>query len=124
VSESNPMAELVGPFHDASGVAARLGCSVEDLADRVAAGDLLSTVTADGVPLYPVFQFTPDGTVRPDLIPALRALAGHSGWTVAVWLRTSSDDLDDLSPDEWLVAGGDPDWVRVLASRWAALLSA
>jgi hypothetical protein len=124
VSESNPMAELVGPFCDASGVAVRLGCAVEDLAGRVASGDLLGTVTSDGVPLYPAFQFTVHGAIRPELIPALRVLAGCDGWTVAVWLRTRNDDLDDLSPDEYLAAGGDPDWVRVLASRWAALLSA
>jgi hypothetical protein len=124
VSESNPMAELVGPFCDASGVAVRLRCTVEDLADRVASGDLLCTDTSDGVPLYPAFQFTVHGAIRPELTPALRALAGCDDWSVAVWLRTRNDDLNDLSPDEWLAAGGDPDWVRVLSSRWAALLTA
>ena len=60
------------------------------------------------MPLYPGFQFTPDGTVRPDLVPALRALAGHSGWTVAVWLRTPTTTSTDMSPDEWLAAGATP----------------
>jgi hypothetical protein len=124
MEEPNPMAELVGPYYDASGAAARLGCPAEDLAERVTAGNLLCVVTADGVPLYPAFQFAPDGTVRPDLAKALRALTGHNAWSVAVWLRTLNDNLDGRSPDRWLAAGGDPEWVRVLAGRWAALLSA
>jgi hypothetical protein len=124
MGDSNRLADLVGPFYDQESVAGLLGCAVEDLAERAAAGNLLGMTTSDGVPVYPVFQFASDGTVRAELIPVLHAFTGVNGWTVAVWLRTPHENLDNSSPDEWLAAGGDPDTVRVLAGHRAFELTA
>jgi hypothetical protein len=124
VSESNRLADLVGPFYNQDSVAGLLACPVEDLDEQARTGGLLGMATSDGVPVYPVFQFAPEGTVHRELVPVLRAFAGISGWTVAVWLRTPHDDLDDMTPEQWLAAGGDPDRVRVLAGHRAFDLSA
>lgn len=125
MSETNPMADLVGPLYSQDAVADWLGCTVADLAVRAAVGELLAVETSDNVEIFPVFQFTSDrSTVRPELIPALRAFAECDPWFVGVWLRSPKDDLDDTSPDEWLATRGDPGLFRLLAGRRAAIMSA
>lgn len=119
----NPMADLIGPTHTGHWVANLLGCRVGDLPDLVARGDLIGMQTADGVWVYPAFQFTAAGAVRIDLLPVLRHFTGHSGWSVSVWLQTPLDELDDATPEAWLTAGRDHELVHRLgaraASRWA-----
>jgi hypothetical protein len=122
--EPNAMAELVGPVYEASALATTLRRSTDDLASRASVGDLLLLHTADGVPVYPAFQFTATYSVRPDLIPVLRKLTDIEPWSVAIWLRTPNDDLADLTPDEALANGAQPTLVETLAEHWANILSA
>lgn len=124
MGESNKMSDLVGPFYASDSVAALLGCPVDDLAEWTSAGRVLGLTTSDGVEVYPAFQFTPDGTLRPEFLSVLRVFGGIDPWTIAVWLRTRHPDLNNTSPDQWLATGNDPDRVRVLAGHRAFDLSA
>ena len=124
VSKPNKMADLVGPFYRPGTVAARLGCHVEDLAEHEAAGGLLGLLTSDNVKVYPVFQFTENGTVRPELVPMLSTFTGIDSWSVAVWLRGPNIDLNGRSPEQALADDTEADLVRTLAGQEVGRLSA
>ena len=124
MSEPNKMADLVGPCYRPGTVAVRLGCRVEDLAEQEAAGGLLGLLTSDNVKVYPVFQFTENGTVRPELVPMLTMFPGIDPWSVAVWLRGPNIDLGGRSPEQVLADGTEADLVRTLAGQWVGRLSA
>lgn len=123
VQSGNQMAELVGPFYDTAGMRTLLGSTRQAIHDRMVRGTLLGVRTAEGQWIYPTFQF--DGSLpRRELADLLKALRGGPRWSVAVWLRTPDEELDDLSPEQWLSKGGDRDVVlrlaRHVAHDWAA----
>lgn len=123
MAERNAMADLVGPFYDTNGVATLLGVSVDALSAAREDGLLLGVQTSDGAWVYPTFQFTGD-RVDPALIPVFHIFRDSPRWSAAVWLRTPDEDLDELSPVEWLRAGNPPDAVTRIAGHaahhWAA----
>lgn len=113
----SPWDDLVGPFLRSQGVEARLGITRQGVAARAARRSLLRVITADGVHLYPAWQFD-DGGLLPglgDLLP-LFAEDAVDGWTLAGWLRTRDPDLDE-APLETLRRG---DVARVLAAARTA----
>src|SRR5665811_987497 len=112
----NPMADLVGPFYDTTGVQTLLDVSKQAVSDRRKHGSVLAMRTGDGLWVYPVFQFEAR-RVKPELAGVLRVFRGHDGWTAGVWLTTRNDELEGRSPLEWLVHGLDQDLVLRLAAR-------
>lgn len=97
--------------------ARRLGVSGGRVRQLIAAGELVS-LGGDGAHLLPDWQFV-DGAAVPGLAQVTAALTGCHPLTVAGFMTTPSPDLEaggvDLSPVEWLVAGGDVTPVAELA---------
>ena len=125
--KGNEIAALIGPVWSEKSTCESLGVASSALASLREAGEILGLVTGDGVTVYPVWQFRRREAmveVKPNLIPAFRALCGFDAWTVAVLLHTPSPELDGLTPLDWLTARHDPDAVsdlaRVVAREWAA----
>jgi hypothetical protein len=83
----------------------------------------LRVFTADGVALFPTWQFVDDAIV-PGLVSILTLFpeAAVDGWTVAGWLRTEDAELDAI-PFAALLEG-DIDRVRTVARSAAASLAA
>ncbi len=114
----SPWDDLVGPFLRSQGVEARLGITRQGVAARAARRRLLRVITADGVHLYPAWQFE-DGGFVPGLADVFSLFAEDAvdGWTLAGWLRTRDPELGE-APLETLRRG---DIARVLtAARTAA----
>ncbi|HUP23899.1 MAG TPA: hypothetical protein VNB06_13265 [Thermoanaerobaculia bacterium] len=90
----SPWDDLVGPFLRCEGVEARLGITRQAVAARAARRRLLRMVTADGVHLYPTWQFA-DGGLVPGLDEVISLFAEEAvdGWTLAGWLRTPDPEL-------------------------------
>lgn len=91
--------ELLGPFVTSEAARKRLGISRQALHQRVARGRLLQVVTADGVHLYPLFQF--DGReIRRGLGDVLAQFrdVDIDPWTIAAWLRSPEALLDGATP--------------------------
>lgn len=100
----NELAERTGPFYDVPGLISWLGIDKDEVNRRIDSSEIISVVTADGVNLFPVWQFEKDGTVNPDLADVLntlnagiRELGDTSGWTVALWLSAQFSGLLDAS---------------------------
>jgi hypothetical protein len=113
----SPWDDLVGPFLRSTGVEARLGITRQGVAARAARRSLLRVITADGVHLYPEWQFD-DGGLLPGLGDVLTLFAEDAvdGWTLAGWLRTRDPELGE-APLETLERG---DVARVLAAARTA----
>jgi hypothetical protein len=121
----HPWASQIGPFYDTAGVRALFGSSRAAVSDRVRRGTLLGALTAGGPMVYPVFQF--DGR---DVHPGIRATlaefrgSGIDAWSVASWFTVTADDLQGVTPAEWIRAGHDVTPARSLAretvARWTA----
>lgn len=119
--------EALGPYFDTRGLRNRLGVSRQALSARVARGTLLGVESDDGSTLYPTWQFTPELTVIRGLSGTLKVLSlggVRDGFTKAVWLNSQRTELDEMSPREWLLAGGSPVSVRELAEADIARLAA
>jgi hypothetical protein len=122
---NNKMAELVGPFLTEIAVRDALRTSVTELDARRKAGTLLGVRTADGVMVYPAWQFdTTTGNVRilAGLSLFLEVLRGQPAWTVAVLACAATASLDGLTPVEWARGGRDPhrlgQLARTVRARW------
>lgn len=87
---------------------------------RRRAADELFTVTHDGSTLVPAFQLDREGRPRPELAPALRALAPAQlgGWAIWTWFTAGSAWLGGTAPVGLLDT--DPERVAVAAERFAA----
>jgi hypothetical protein len=109
--------ELLGPFYSTGQVAKILGgVSRQALADRRERRTLLGLKTADGVVVYPTFQFDERNRVLPGLAEVLQTFRGQvDDWTLAGWLVSSSKMLRGQSVIQWLRAGGHLDPVLALA---------
>jgi hypothetical protein len=95
----------LGPFYDTTGLSSWWGVSRQALADRVRRGTLLACRTSDGHLVYPAFQFSRDGVVRPGISDVVAVFGRHGvdGWTAAVWLTTASPVFDGDSAVDHLV---------------------
>src|SRR5258706_15970942 len=110
--------DLRGPFYGTGQVAKILGgVSGQAIADRRERRTLLGLKTADGVMVYPTFQFDDRNQVLPGLAEILQAFRGSAvdDWTLAGWLVAPSKDLRDKPVIEWLRAGKDREVVLALA---------
>src|SRR5699024_362178 len=85
----------VGPFYSTERVAHLLGdISRQAVSERARNHRLLRVTTADGLMVFPAFQFT--GTaVRTNLVPLLQILLGSGAdpWTVAYWMTAPQEEL-------------------------------
>ena len=118
--------DLLGPFYTTSEVSRRLGgISRQALADRRERRTILALKTADGVLVYPAFQFGEGNQVIGGLAEALQSFRGAEvdDWTVAAWLVGRSRSLGGRSPIDWLREGRDPATVLALARDAARRLS-
>ncbi len=115
----------LGPFYDSAGALHQLGgVTKQALASRRANETVLAMRTGDGQWLYPAWQFTGDGGIRPVLVPVLKALRGLDRWAAGVWLVAAHPDLSGSSPRTALRDGTDPATVARLAQRDASALVA
>ncbi len=74
---------------------------------------------------YPVWQFTPHGSVPSEELAALFSLFGGARrWPWIAFLRTPQPDLDEYSPIDWLNGGGEFAPVKRLAKKRAGLIQA
>lgn len=110
MTKHNELAEVVGPVWSAARTADALGLAVADLEGACRRGDLLGLPTADGDCVFPVLQFQrrADGSVhmQPDVARLVQTLLGQPAWAIAVLLVTPAPELEDLSPVDWIGAGG------------------
>lgn len=110
--------DLLGPFYSTNQVA-RLcgGISRQALADRRERRTLLGLKTADGVVVYPTFQFDEKNRVLSGLSEVLQCFRGVDvdDWTLAGWLASPSRALEGRSVIEWLRLGKELDPVLVHA---------
>ncbi|HVR98742.1 MAG TPA: hypothetical protein VMW27_19145 [Thermoanaerobaculia bacterium] len=110
--------ELLGPFYSNSQMEKLLGgVSRQALADRRERRTLLGLKTADGVMVYPAFQFDEQNRVLPGLPEVLRSFrdSGVDDWTLAGWLVSPSRALDGCSVVEWLRQGRELETALTLA---------
>jgi hypothetical protein len=93
------------------------GVSRQAIADRQEQRTLLGLKTADGVMVYPTFQFNDRNQFLPELAEILQAFRGSDvdEWTQAGWLVSPSQSLCGQSAIEWLRTGGDLASVLTLA---------
>jgi hypothetical protein len=110
--------DLLGPFYSASQVAKICGgISRQALADRRERRTILGLKTADGVIVYPTFQFDEKNRVLSGLSEVLQCFrdADVDDWTLAGWLVSPSRSLGGRSAVDWLRLGRELDPVLVLA---------
>jgi hypothetical protein len=110
--------DLLGPFHDTRGVTRLLGgVSRQAVADRRERRTLLGLKTADGVLVYPAFQFDEHNEVLPALSAVLQCFDSEAvdDWTLAGWLVAKQQALDGETVVEWLRGGHDPERAVALA---------
>lgn len=123
----NEMDQLVGPFYSTSILESWLGISRQAIDQRVKSRKLLACMTPDKVRLYPAWQFADTGETIPGLARILTILASgvDAPWTWAMWMVSKlPDELDGLSPAEWLTRGRDINTVATLATHDAAAWAA
>jgi hypothetical protein len=114
----SPWNEALGPFYSTQQVSRLLGgVSRQAIAERRERRTLLALRTADGVWVYPTFQFGANHRVLPGLADILQTLAasGVDDWTLAGWLRSPLASLSGSTPIDWLRAERDGDTLKVVA---------
>ncbi|EHI41270.1 hypothetical protein OPAG_08092 [Rhodococcus opacus PD630] len=117
--------QVVGPFYDTAGLTRWWKVSRQAVSKKVATNAVIACRLEEGQWVYPVWQFTRSGTVRPDLVQVWRVLrSGADPWTGAMWLRAPQDALAGKSAVQWLTDNGSVDTVLTAAradvQRWAA----
>jgi hypothetical protein len=123
VPDTSAWSEALGPVYRTPQVRKLLGgVSRQALEDRVRRHTLLGLRTADGVIVYPKFQFDERHAVLGGLADVLRVLraSGVDDWTLAGWLVARRDGLGGRSPVEWLRAGEDLETLLAVARDAAA----
>jgi hypothetical protein len=114
--------DLLGPFYSTGQVAKILGgVSRQAIADRRERRTLLGLKTADGVMVYPTFQFDDRNQVLPGLSEILQAFRDSAvdDWTLAGWLVAPSKALCDRTVIEWLREGEAREVALALARSFA-----
>jgi hypothetical protein len=110
--------DLLGPFYTTAEVARLLGgVSRQALADRRERRTIFALKTADGILVYPAFQFGEGSQVIAGLAETLQSFRGAAvdEWTLAGWLVAPSRSLGGRSAVDWLREGRDPASVVTLA---------
>lgn len=118
VPEVSRWDELLGPFYGTNQVARMCGgISRQALADRRERRTILGLKTADGVVVYPSFQFDEQNRVLTGLSEVLQCFKGVDvdDWTLAGWLVSPSRSLGGRSAVQWLREGRHPETVLTLA---------
>lgn len=117
----------VGDTLDTEEVTELLGVTRQALDSRKRTGSVLALPGA-GTSHYPAWQFDVEATtasVRPitlRIVTTFReALDEVSPFTIAAWATSPQPELDDRTPAEWIVRGGDDDAVVLAALRTAHL---
>ena len=102
-------AQMVATAVPIASAAQRLGVDPSRLRQRIGEGTLLATRRPHGRGwLIPAFQLTEDGEL-PHLARVLAAAQRHlSPLSVAGAFELPNDEVDDMSPRDWLISGGDP----------------
>ncbi|GAA5227005.1 hypothetical protein [Paeniglutamicibacter antarcticus] len=115
VLAANRINDRLGAFYTTDRVRKVLGgISRQAVSERVKNDRLLRVTTADGVILFPRFQFA-NGAVLPGLQKLLKILlgAGADGWTVAYWLTARLAQLGESTALD-VLASGDSDRIADL----------
>jgi hypothetical protein len=102
-------AQMVATAVPIASAARRLGVDPSRLRQRIREGTLLAVRRPQGRGwLIPAFQLTEGGEI-PHLARVLAAAQRHlSPLSVARAFELPHEELDDLSPRDWLISGGDP----------------
>jgi hypothetical protein len=108
-------------------VTKHLKVSRQALAKRLKSGSILG-LPGRGTTLYPVWQFNRElNEVRTETREILKIFTDEPGglnaYTVSAWMRTSSEDLNGLTPQEWLLKEDDPQPVYDAARRTVGRLA-
>jgi len=84
---------IIGPVYSSSGLQKWLQISRQAVSQQVLNGRILRLTTADGVSVFPAFQFDDTGERLPGLGQVLDALAAgiDDPWTWAAWLNTPDE---------------------------------
>lgn len=115
VLAANRINDRLGDFYTTDRVRKVLGgISRQAVRERVRNNRLLRVTTADGVALFPAFQFASDA-VLPGLQKLLKVLleTGVDGWTVAYWLTARLAQLGEATALD-VLASGDADRINEL----------
>ncbi|GAA4377005.1 hypothetical protein [Paeniglutamicibacter cryotolerans] len=115
VLRANRINDRLGAFYTTDRVRKVLGdVSRQAVSERVKNHRLLRVKTADGVVLFPAFQFI-NGAVAPGLQHLLSVLLGTGvdGWTVTYWLTARLAQLGESTALE-VLASGDSDRIAEL----------
>jgi len=110
--------DLLGPFYSTAKLEKLWGgISRQAIADRRKRGTVLGLKTADGVVVYPVFQFDEKNRILPGLPEVLQCFRGVpvDDWTLAGWLVSPLRLLEGRSVVDWLRRGGELEPVLTLA---------
>lgn len=107
--------ERGGPFFDSASLLGLLRVSADALTGLVKDRDVLAVVSADGIPLYPAFQFDATGKPLPRLREVLAQLdpALTDAWGDAVWLNAPGNELNGVSPAAALRDGRAEEVIRL-----------
>ncbi len=121
--------QIVGDRIDTTSASDLLGISRQALSKRQTSGSLLG-LPGHGTTWYPIWQFDIEArSIRPevrDTIGAFRDVVAGSvdPFLIAAWAtRPQPEDLDGISPSEWLSLGKDVEQLRVAARRAAERLA-
>lgn len=111
----------LGAFYSTGRVQKVLGGATCQAVNELVKNDcLLHVAAADGVVLFPAFQFA-NGALLPGLQQLLKILhcTGADGWTVAYWLTARLALLGEMTAVE-VLASGDTDRIAVVEKLAAA----
>ncbi|WP_144759044.1 hypothetical protein [Curtobacterium sp. 9128] len=111
---------LIGPFYDASSLAAWRGVTRQAISKASTKGDLLGLKIGDGSRIFPSFQFGASGAPLPRLREVLALLDPEriDPWGSALWLNTVADEFGGTTAADALRDGRHEQVLR--AARRAA----
>jgi hypothetical protein len=117
----------VGDRLDTTTVVQMLGVTRQALAKRTANGSLLG-LPGHRTTWYPTWQFDRERQrLRPEVRELImsfrRKLRKVDPLLIASWASTQQEDLDGVTPAQWLEDGGDSDKLLVAAARAASHLA-
>jgi len=98
---------------------------LQDVSDLTRRGCLLVLPGFGGRKLYPVFQFSPNGSPYPEIAKILEIFSDvvETPYTIASWLVSPQDLLEGETPISWLQAGKDSSHILAAAQRSAGELN-
>ena len=101
------LASVVGPVYTSKGLERWLGISRQAISQNALKRHFLRLTTADGVSVFPSFQFSESGQRLPHLSAILHELAKgtEDAWLWATWLNTPDENgvthADELRAGSW-----------------------